>query len=61
MDFIELTAQEARDLQAELNSADANSPGGIRKLRVAIEGDRVKFKINEHTWSPPLGQKGVAY
>ncbi|AAN02107.1 HNH endonuclease [Mycobacterium phage Barnyard] len=27
-----------------------------RKIRFWIDGDRVKFKINEHTWSPPMGR-----
>lgn len=28
----------------------------MHKLRVWIDGDRVKFKVNEHTWSPPMGR-----
>ena len=61
MDFIELTAREAKDLQAALNYADAN--GGIRKLRVSVNTltNDVKFKVNEGTWSPPMGTKGEPY
>ena len=29
---------------------------GTHKLRVWIDGDCVKFKVNEHTWSPPMGR-----
>ncbi|AZS12590.1 HNH endonuclease [Mycobacterium phage DrLupo] len=28
----------------------------MHKLRVWIDGDRVKFKVNEHSWSPPMGR-----
>jgi hypothetical protein len=27
----------------------------VYKLRVCIDGGTVKFKVNESTWSPPLG------
>jgi hypothetical protein len=27
----------------------------IHTLRVAVDGGGVKFKINQSTWSPPLG------
>lgn len=26
------------------------------KLRIGIDGDRVKFKVNERMWSPPMGE-----
>lgn len=29
--------------------------GGIHTLRVAVDGGGVKFKINQSTWSPPMG------
>ena len=27
-----------------------------KRVRVCIDGDRVKFKINEFGWSPPMGR-----
>lgn len=27
------------------------------RLRVAIEGGQAKFKVNEGTWTPPLGSE----
>ncbi len=39
---------------ARLKSALNN--GGTYKLRVAIEGNNVKFKTNEYMWSPPMGK-----
>ena len=29
--------------------------GELRKIRVSLDGDVAKFKVNEHTWSPPCG------
>ena len=36
--------------------AAAQKGHGVRKLRVKIEGDKVKFKVNEGIWSPPYGE-----
>ena len=59
MDFIELSAQEARALAEQLHIAASGV--GIHKLRVAFDEGAVKFKINESMWSPPMGHKGEAY
>ena len=53
--IIELSANEVRQLLAELNHANSKSGFGIRGLRVCIEGDTAKFKVNEWMWSPPMG------
>ncbi|HPE52972.1 MAG TPA: hypothetical protein PK852_02535 [Mesotoga prima] len=53
--FIELNPYDARDLMNALRSQEKN--GGIRKLRIAIEAEGVKFKINENMWSPPMGKE----
>lgn len=31
----------------------AHDPGSVFRLRVARDGDSVKFKVNEYGWSPP--------
>lgn len=54
MHIIQLTPAEARNLLAELQAADSKS--NLRSLRVCVEGDHAKFKVNEWIWSPPLGQ-----
>jgi hypothetical protein len=44
----------ATELMHALKAAEKR--GGIRKMRVKIEGDKVKFKVNEGIWSPPYGE-----
>jgi hypothetical protein len=56
--FVELSEYEARQLLSELQAADSNGPG-IRKLRVYYGGGKVKFKVNEYIWSPPMGKEVV--
>jgi hypothetical protein len=44
----------ATELMHALRSAEKG--GGIRKMRVKVEGEQVKFKVNEMIWSPPYGE-----
>jgi hypothetical protein len=34
---------------------------GAKKLRIAIDGEHVKFKINERMWSPSMGRVQEPY
>ncbi|AYN57997.1 hypothetical protein HWB90_gp047 [Mycobacterium phage Fowlmouth] len=52
--IIELSENEARQLLTELKMAE--SQGSLTKLSVSIKSDHVVFKINEFTWSPPMGK-----
>lgn len=54
--YIELNSYEALDLLNALKPV-TKSVGSVRKLRIAIEGGQVKFKVNEHMWSPPMGKE----
>lgn len=56
MDPYEIIRLEGSDLQW-LKNALSNSTGlnPVRVLRIYKEGDRLKFKINEHTWTVPMG------
>ena len=56
MHIIQLTKTEAHQLLTQLQDAKEHGPSGLWSLRVAQEGDSVKFKINEFTWSPPMGE-----
>lgn len=51
--MIVMSPKETTDLLNTLRHTERMT--GLRKLRVMVEGDRVKFKVNENTWSPPLG------
>jgi hypothetical protein len=51
MHIILVDAKQAKQL-GEALVHHANLTG----LRVAIEGDHVKFKINQGGWSPPMGR-----
>lgn len=53
-EFYEITGNELQQLYAELRFADKS---GLRKLRVYVDGDSLKFKVNEFIWSPPFGNK----
>lgn len=53
-----LTPSEAVSLLAELNSTMERR--GLHSLRVWTDGTNAKFKVNEHTWSPPLGRADEA-
>lgn len=54
--FVELSASEVNDLLAELKLAEAKGLSGLYKLRVYMDDESVKFKVNEYTWSPPMGK-----
>jgi hypothetical protein len=58
--IIEIEGVELTMLIRELvDQRKLNSPSETAKpykLRVCIEGDTAKFKVNESTWSPPLGR-----
>lgn len=56
MHIIQLSKSEAAQLLRELTNADKDARSGLWSLRVAVEGDTVKFKINEFTWSPGIGK-----
>lgn len=49
LDIITLTGPALRDLLAEL----AYEPTTVHTLRVARDGDTVKYKINEDCWTAP--------
>jgi len=55
LDIITLTGAPLRELLAEI------ADGGVHTLRVARDGDTVKFKINEGCWTPgyPLADEDV--
>lgn len=53
-EFYEITGSELQQLYAELRFADKS---GLRKLRVYVDGDNLKIKVNEYVWSPPIGKK----
>lgn len=49
--IIILDGRELRNFLENLATTD------VRKLSVHVDGEHVKFKINEHMWSPPMGKK----
>lgn len=55
--IIEVEGQELQMLLKELVARELRGHWHNKpyKLRVCIEGNGVKFKINESTWSPALG------
>jgi hypothetical protein len=53
MHIIEIDGEELNSLLATLRSKKI-SP---HKLRVTLDGDTVKFKVNEYMWSPPMGHR----
>lgn len=57
--YYELSDYEARQLLSELMMADSKSTNGLRKLRVWVGPEGVKFKVNEYIWSPPMGKVQV--
>jgi hypothetical protein len=52
--IIQLSAREVNDLLETL--AAHKERGSLYGLRVCLDGDYAKFKVNESTWSPPLGK-----
>jgi hypothetical protein len=51
--IIELAPSDLVELFGEMGLAGI--PGKVYKLRVCSDGNWVKFKVNESTWSAPLG------
>lgn len=54
MKIIELTGSEITELQNALNPENTRS-GTVYSVRVSVEGENVKFKVNGGMWSPPMG------
>ena len=44
-----------REVWSLFDALEEMQTSGISSLRVCVDGDNVKFKINERTWSPPMG------
>lgn len=42
-------------LRSILGGVDALG-NGVYRLRIAVDGDELKFKANERMWTPPLGR-----
>ena len=55
MKIIQIEGSELKNLLENLKPENTRARM-IYKLRVSVEGDNVKFKVNESTWSPPLGE-----
>lgn len=53
--IIELTAYEVDELLLMLQAHKADSRSGLYKLRVCSDGEWVKFKVNESTWTHGMG------
>lgn len=56
MHIIQMNSREAKNLLSELKLADSEGRSGLWSLRVTVEGDQVKFKVNEWTWSIGMGR-----
>ncbi len=54
-EFYEIDGEELKELFSAMKFADHGI--GLRKLRVYVNGDSLKFKVNEFIWSPPFGKK----
>lgn len=52
--IIELSAHEARELLTQLASVENRKL--LWHLRICMDGDWVKFKVNESTWTRAMGQ-----
>jgi hypothetical protein len=57
MDIVEITGTELSELLRELRAIVREREGAVRTLRVAIDVDCVKFKVNGGIWSPGYGQR----
>lgn len=53
-EFYEITGTELQELYSAMRFADKS---GLRKIRVYVDGDHLKIKVNEFIWSPPMGKK----
>lgn len=48
---------DGKELEQLLMELRGNGVGiKPNKLRIGIDGDYVKFKVNERIWSPPMGR-----
>ena len=53
---------DGRQLEQLIMELQGNGVGiKANKLRIGIDGDRVKFKVNERMWSPPMGRVQEPY
>jgi len=49
---------ELTRLHAELSRVvDGIDTGAVYRVRVCVDEGTFKVKTNEHTWSPPLGER----
>lgn len=53
MEIVELTGEDLERFIRTMSALEYGDP--VRKISVVVDGG-FKFKINEFTWSPPLGQ-----
>lgn len=51
MKIIEFNANDVQDILTMVSDADHTE----RPLRIAVEGDRVLFKVGGGTWTAPMG------
>jgi hypothetical protein len=56
MDIRIVTGEAARDVLHMLG-VPKDKRARVHTLRVAIDGDNFKIKVNEECWSPPLGSR----
>jgi len=59
MDIITARGTELSDLLHVLRTIVAEHAEAVHTLRIAIDGDEVKFKVNEGIWSPGFGSREV--
>ena len=49
---------EGKELESLIETLNTSKP---RLLRISWHDDHVTFKVNEHTWSPPMGSRQDPY
>lgn len=54
MDIRIIEGRQARDFLHGLGVSE-NGTASVYRLRIALDGDYVKIKVNEDCWSPPFG------
>jgi hypothetical protein len=52
--IIQLSRAQALELLHMLTRVEKDH--GIYSLRVHVDGEHAKFKVNEYTWTPPMGE-----
>lgn len=52
--IITIQGEQLTHLLREVDAARERD--GLRTLRVAVDAGQFKVKVNEYTWSPPLGE-----